>query len=513
MVAYARFPGRLLVALALLSIGCSEELGPEHPPSTSVRGMIRMGRSPVGGGWIQFIPNEGTRGNLRIARIQPDGSFRSDKVPVGRVVIGLDQIPVGSIPTTVGPASPRMFEAVRSPIRRNIPDRPEVELIFDLIEEATRAGLSKRTGRRRRRRSNGKSERDGFSGLLVEDRTPDTPPRPLPRIRVIYRDGEGSIHLDWPSSKIPEAVADEGGVLWVDIEDIESANNASVEALLRDVFRFHPLAIEDALQDCHVPRLDDWGDYLYLVTDTIDFDPETDDLRLHELDVFLGANYLLTYHNEAIEALERHRLNLVREPQNRLKHGADHLLYRFLDDIVAEFLPAINHLDDAIDDAQDEVFAVPTPKTLQKIFQVKRSALRIHRTVIPMREVLNRLARDPIGRIDPEHRVYFRDVFDHLVRIHDIVESLRDLIAGALDTYLSVVSNRTNDIMKALTLVNVMFLPMTFVAGFFGMNFFGDTLMFTRPGLPKSLIFWLACSVMLATPLGMGWLAWRRRWF
>ncbi len=133
--------------------------------------------------------------------------------------------------------------------------------------------------------------------------------------------------------------------------------------------------------------------------------------------------------------------------------------------------------------------------------------------MIPMREVLNRLARDPYDQIEPEQRVYFRDVYDHLVRIHDIIESLRDLIAGALDTYLSVVSNRTNDIMKALTVVNVMFLPMTFIVGFFGMNFFGDTLMFTWPILPKAALFWSALPVMIGTPIGMAIMAWRRGWF
>ena len=320
------------------------------------------------------------------------------------------------------------------------------------------------------------------------------------------------IHLDYPPDRIPEAVADERGTVWVDIEDIEAANNASVEAMLRDVFRFHPLAIEDALQDAHVPRLDDWGGYLYLVVDTIDFDPESDDLRLHELDLFLGPNYLVTYHNEATEVLERHRRNLVREPENRLKQGAEHLLYRLLDEVVSEFLPAIVHLDDSIEVVQDEVFDSPTARTLQAIFQIKRSALQIHRTVVPMREVLNRLARDTFGQVDPDHRIYFRDVYDHLVRIHDIVESLRDLISGALDTYLSVVSNRTNDIMKALTIVNVAFLPMTFLVGFFGMNFFGDTLMFTWPPLPKAALFWAAFAVMLGMPVLIAILARRRGW-
>jgi magnesium transporter len=128
-----------------------------------------------------------------------------------------------------------------------------------------------------------------------------------------------------------------------------------------------------------------------------------------------------------------------------------------------------------------------------------------------MREVLNRLARDPYTTVREEHRVYFRDVYDHLVRLHDISESLRDLIAGALDTYLSVTSNRTNEIMKALTVVTVMFLPLSFLGGFFGMNFFGEALNFTSP-LPKHLLFWGTIALMVVTPWmmyrwvrGKGW--------
>ncbi len=283
--------------------------------------------------------------------------------------------------------------------------------------------------------------------------------------------------------------------------------------MFRDIFHFHPLAIEDALKDVNVPRIDDWGTYLYLVVNTLDFHPETDELQLHELDLFVGTNYLLTYHHEAIEVLDRHRRLIEREPDERLRHGPSHLLYHLLDDVVAEFLPAIEHLDDAIDDAQDEVFDHATPHTLRRIFHIKSCALRLHRVVIPMREVLNRLARDPYSQIVPEHRVYFRDVYDHLVRVHDIVESLRDLIGGALDTYLSIVSNRTNDIMKVLTLLNVMFLPMTFLAGFFGMNFFGETLMFTAPILPKTALFWLTVTIMILTPVVMWLVARLRGWF
>ncbi len=179
---------------------------------------------------------------------------------------------------------------------------------------------------------------------------------------------------------------------------------------------------------------------------------------------------------------------------------------------ITAYMPAIEHLDEAIDRSQDEVFDNPTPLTLHSIFRIKRSAARVHRMIVPMREVLNRLARDAYQVVREPHRVYFRDVYDHLVRLHDISESLRDLIAGALDTYLSVSANRTNEIMKALTVVTVMFLPLTFLGGFFGMNFFGETLSFTSP-LPKQLLFWGTIAFMVATPWWMYRWVRRKGWY
>ena len=318
-----------------------------------------------------------------------------------------------------------------------------------------------------------------------------------PQIRVVYRDGQGNIHTDWSADRIREAIDDENGLMWVDILDLENHANSSTEALLRDVFHFHALAIEDALKETHVPKVDDWDDYLYIVFQAIDFDVKTDKIQLHEIDIFLGRNYVVTYHNEPIAFLEQDRKNIEREHANRLRKGAGHLLYTFLDLAVAGYLPAIEHLDEAIDRAQDEVFRRPTPRTLQAIFRVKRAALGLHRILAPEREVMNRLARDSYDVINEDHRIYFRDVYDHLVRIHDLTESLRDLISSALDTYLSAISNRTNDVMKTLTIVTVMFLPMSFLTGFFGMNYFGETLSF-QSHLPKAALFTRSCLLMAA---------------
>jgi magnesium transporter len=331
-------------------------------------------------------------------------------------------------------------------------------------------------------------------------------------VRAIFRDGAGNMHVDWSSERIPEAVRDQTGTLWVDFEAAKETGTREVGTWLQEVFQFHPLAVEDALQETNVPKVDDWGSYLYIVFRVPQVDAGSDMLELHELDVFLGPNYLVTFHVAPMEVLEAERSNIARDPRDRLRHGSDHLLFRLLERAVDQSLAAIEELDERVDAIQNAVIEHPSPNVIRRIFRIKRSAIQLHKTLAPQREVLNRLARDPYAPIREEHRVYFRDLYDHVVRIHDISESLRDLIAGTLETYLSVISNRTNEIMKTLTLVTVMFLPMSFLAGFFGMNFFGETLAFEAP-LPRVLLFVATCAIMAISPCFMWIYAKRKKWF
>jgi magnesium transporter len=332
------------------------------------------------------------------------------------------------------------------------------------------------------------------------------------RLRIIYRDAAGVIHLDWPRDRLEEALKGRTGTLWVDLEDPEIAAVKDAGDLLRNVFDFHPLAVDDALQESNLPKIDDWGEYLYLVFHGTSIDRQTDQLKLQELDVFLGPNYLVTYHTEPISFLEEDRAQIERDPRDRLQQGADHLLFRFLQRAVDQSLKVIEYLDERVDSIQNQVIENPRARTLQTIFRVKRSAIRLQKIFGPQREVLNRLARDPFQPVQAKHRVYFRDVYDHVTRIHDISESLRDLIAGTLETYLSVMSNRTNEIMKTLTLVTVMFMPMSFLVGFFGMNFFGETLAFTTP-LPRAFLFVTSLLIMCGSPCLVWICAKRRKWF
>jgi magnesium transporter len=320
-------------------------------------------------------------------------------------------------------------------------------------------------------------------------------------IRAFYRSGAGQVTLDLPATDWRTALNDPRGVLWV---DFDAAPPVEVEPLLRDTFGFHVLAIDDALCQTHVPKIDDWGDYIYAVVHSVIFNLASLAVRTRELDIFLGLNYLVTYHYQPIDAVER-LWRHVDQDRRQLERGPDYLLYLLLDVLTAAYMPTLDALDNALDDLETTVFMQPTPQTLGTIFAVKRAALHLRRIIGPQREVLNKVARDDYAVIDPKDRMFFRDVYDHLVRLVDLNETLRELTSGTLDIYLSVSSNRINDVMKTLTIISAFFMPISFVVGFFGMNFSG--LPFDSPWLLAG-----ALGVIVMTPLLMLYWFARRGW-
>lgn len=329
-------------------------------------------------------------------------------------------------------------------------------------------------------------------------------------IRSFYRAADGQYRTNLGANEFAAALQDEHGFLWVDFAG-EPAETC--EPILREVFGFHPLAVDDALEESHVPKVDDWGEYLYLVLHAVVFSPEGGGrLETRELDVFLGRNFVVTHHDDAIEAVE-HVWNTCqpdRDHNGRYRRNAARVLYELCDELAAGYMPVVADIDETIDQIEDEVFDNPAPATLERIFALKRAVLHLHRIISPQREVLNKLARDEYAVIDAKSRVYFRDVYDHLVRLHDINENLRDLVAGALDTYLSVTNNRMNDIMKTLTIITTLFMPISFLVGFFGMNFFQPvTPLPAWTGRPALMLTLLA---MVLTPVGMYLWIRRRGW-
>lgn len=323
-------------------------------------------------------------------------------------------------------------------------------------------------------------------------------------IRSLYSDQDGTLQTNLDTVDFQAVLQNEAGLLWVDFEATPPAED---EPILREVFGFHPLAIEDALQENHVPKLDDWVNYLYIVLHAVTFDKGKDDyLETQELDIFVGRNYMVTHHDQPIRAIDAVLANVQRD-QRHLRNGADHLLYRLVDTVVDHYMPVVEALDDEIDHKEDEIFSNPTTGTLEEIFALKRAVLDLRRILAPQREVVNKLARDDFAVIDARDRIYFRDIYDHLVRLYDITESVRDLLSGTLDTYLSVINNRMNDIMRTLTVITTLFMPISFVTGFFGMNFFASDHPLTR--WVQQPVFFLVLALMLLTPLGM--FLWMRR--
>jgi len=329
-------------------------------------------------------------------------------------------------------------------------------------------------------------------------------------IRSLYHTQDGQSRANLAPEEFTQALQDPSGLLWV---DFEGEPPKVCEPILREIFGFHPLAVDDALAENHVPKVDDWGSYVYVVLHSILFDTDEENsehMDTMELDIFLGKNYVVTHHDYSIAAVGRVWGSCHRD-ERHLQKGADYLAYRLADELVADYMPAVEQIEELIDEIEDEVFDNPTSEMLEHIFGLKRVLLHLRRIMMPQREVLNKLARGDFPQIDSEARAFFRDVYDHLVRLNDIIESMRDLISGTMDTYLSVINNRMNDIMKTLTAIATLFMPLSFIAGFFGMNFFQPVAEWMKAwtGTPALV---LTLLLMAVTPLGM--LLWikRRRW-
>lgn len=326
-------------------------------------------------------------------------------------------------------------------------------------------------------------------------------------IRSLYYIAGKPVRTDISPDEFPRLLRDRRGLLWV---DFMSEPEQIAEPILRS-FNFHPLAIDDALQETHTPKIDDWGDYIYIVLNVMNYKREHGvfESEVDELDIFLGKNFVVTFHDQLISAVEDVWSACQRDTRH-LHDGPDHLLYRITDSLVNSYMPLVEQIDNQLDQIEDHVFENPSRNTLEQIFALKRILQSMRRIILPQREVLNKLARDDYRVIDPKDRVFFRDIYDHLVRLHDINESLRDLVSGAMDTYLSVINNRMNEVMKTLAIITTLFMPITFVTGFFGMNFFEPVA--NLVGWTTRQVFEITVGIMLGLPIVMYLWMRRRTW-
>jgi magnesium transporter len=289
--------------------------------------------------------------------------------------------------------------------------------------------------------------------------------------------------------------------------DLTAPGHAEL-AKLGEIFGFHPLALEDSEQFGQRPKLDNYGDYVFLVFYGAWRHREADPEPLREVHLFVSGQYLVTVHRDPLPPLDNQREQL----DGRVLHSEQFLLYRVLDALTDSFFPILEVMDDEIDDLEAAVLADPTDRQLERMFALKRELVAMRKVVTPQRDLFARSVDQvaDLPGLELDERDYFRDVYDHLIRISDLIDSYRDLLSGATDLYLSTVSNRQNDVMKQLTVIATIFLPLAFITGFFGQNF-GFMINHLLTGEWTFLVFGLGS--MLVTTVGFliffrrkGWL-------
>ena len=281
--------------------------------------------------------------------------------------------------------------------------------------------------------------------------------------------------------------------LWVDL----SAPGAEEGRLLSDVFRFHPLSVEDALSAIHHPKVEPYPGYLYLILHGIDFEGRHRGFATRDIDFFLGRNYLVTVHDGRSRSIAKWKQVCDRH-EHALAEGPSALLHRIVDTMVENYRPEIDALEDQIDELEEIAILGRRPHLVRMILGLKRDLASLRRVVLPQRDAVGRLARREFSQINDEITYRFRDVYDHFVRMSEEAALFQDRMTSILEAHLSAVSNRLNVIVKVLTVISTIFLPLTVLTGMWGMNV--PLPMF--PGGDASQFWWVA-AMMGAIAFGM----------
>jgi magnesium transporter len=258
-------------------------------------------------------------------------------------------------------------------------------------------------------------------------------------------------------------------VTWINVEGL---HQVEVLERLGSCYGLHPLVLEDILNTDQRPKMEDYGEYIYIVLKMLNYDDKISQIEAEQISLILGQNFVLSFQ----EGKEGDVFNFLRERirggKGRIrKTGADYLAYSLIDSVVDHYFIILERLGERMEFLEEELVTEPTTKTLQEIYNLKREMIFLRKAVWPLREVISGLERGESSLIQQNTQIYFRDVYDHTIQVIDTIETFRDMVSGMLDIYLSSVSNRLNAVMKVLTIIATIFMPLTFIAGIYGMNF------------------------------------------
>lgn len=268
------------------------------------------------------------------------------------------------------------------------------------------------------------------------------------------------------AADISELREEEGNIIWADVSDPTSRDFEE----LAEEFGFHHLSIEDCQNAHQRPKVEEYTGYYFIVLYEAELAGPTDRLELRELNIFLGKNYLVTVHSRPIRAIAT-AARLWHEWTDRAEQGSGLLAYLLIDGIVDDYLPLLDIISERMDDLEESIFGEWRAEVIEDIFSIKKKLLYLRRSITPLRDVFNTMLRREQPIFPRETHVYFQDVFDHLIRVADTIDSLRDMLSSTMDAYLSVSGNRMNKIMKRLTSISTILMSVTLIAGIYGMNF------------------------------------------
>ncbi len=340
------------------------------------------------------------------------------------------------------------------------------------------------------------------------DLDPDAPP---PDIVLIDYNQETATRVKLPSPEACFPYLDTESVSWVDILGL---GNQETWQQLGKIFDLHPLVMEGVVNVPQRPKVEDYEDQLLIITWMVMINEGSEGFYKEQVSFILGKNYLLTVQEEPEYDCFQPVRDRIRNNKGIIrKHGADYLAYTLLDAIINGFFPVLEAYGEQVDELENEVVANPTTQTLEKIYKIRRELLALRRAIWPQRDAINSLLRDGSDLISPEVRIYLRDCYDHTVQVMDIVETYRELATGLMDVYLSSVSNKMNEIMKLLTVISSIFIPLTFIAGVYGMNFNAEKSPWNMPELNWYWGYPACWALMIATASSLIFFFWRRGWF
>jgi magnesium transporter len=291
--------------------------------------------------------------------------------------------------------------------------------------------------------------------------TTRTDERDEPRSCHVIHD-RGAKRIEFNRESVEELLR-QGGFFWLDLDRPDQEDFD----ILRNVFKFHPLAVEDSENFGQRAKIDDYDDFVFLVV----YGASPDEDRLVEVHCFYSERYLVTVHRDEAPAFTEVRTRFAKRGEP-VEHPP-RLLYRIVEALVDSFFPILADFDDRIDEIENQTFLRASDAELQEIFAMKRLLVGLRKAVTPQRDMFGRLAGgiDTLPGMTDEDERYFRDVYDHLIRISDLIDTYRDLLTSSMDVYLSTVSNRVNNVVQQLTVIATVFLPLAWVTGFFGQNF------------------------------------------